>query len=207
MKKISPTIWDDEEIYRLNKCEVEFLLNSRRLFDFGCGERFDQMVVEKMKLSVGLLLHISDVIEYDDSVTENFFNASRVRGVENFYAIPTGYCHDKRNEEAMEVLLYEPPLLGKISSEFKFFSKIRGGQIGIYSRSHYLFSACLNFAFLDVDGEYSLILGDRKFVENVAGINSWKILDERVDISGRVRKKLDAARYAYGYQDVRGDDA
>ena len=200
MGKASPVICDDEDVYILDKCEAEFLLNARRLFDFGFGARFDDVVVRKMKYSVGLLLHTAEVVQYDDSVIENFFDAVEKRGVDFLYAIPTGYRHDKNNEESMEVCDYQPPLLGKIRARFEWFSKIRGGQIGIYSRSVYFFSRCLNFSFLDVDGQYSLIMGSCEFVDEVVGKDSWNVLDGRNGIVKHVELRLREARIAYGYE-------
>ncbi|MFM0434367.1 hypothetical protein PQQ75_35565 [Paraburkholderia aspalathi] len=199
MTKTSPYLWGDEGIYDLDGCEIEFLLNSRKLFDFGFGIRFDEIIVKKMGFSVGLLLHTANVVQFDDSVTERFFEVAKRRGVDFFYAIPTGYRHDKCNLESMEVALYDPPLLGKIPAEFEWFSKVRGGQIGIYSRSHYLFSGCLNFSLLDVDGEYTLIMGDDNFVREVTGDGSWRDLDKSDNISEHIGEKLKGARLAYGY--------
>jgi hypothetical protein len=205
MSKISPVLLDDESVYKLGSDEVELLLNSRRLFDFGFGSWFDASVVKKMNLCVGLLLHTTEVIQFDDSITERYFDRVRDRGVQFLYAIPTGYLHNKGNSECMEVSDYHPPLLGKIPASFRWFSKIRGGQIGLYSRSHYLFSSCLSYAFLDVDGKYSLILGDDEFVRSVVGIGSWDILDRRTDISPDTLKKLNEARVAYGYKSLKTD--
>jgi hypothetical protein len=199
MSKISPVLVGDESIYNLSRCEVELLLNSRKLFDFGYGRHFDASVVKKLGLCVGLLLHTTEVVQFDDSTTEMYFDKVRERGIQFLYAIPTGYLHDKENSKCMEVSDYNPPLLGKIPARFGWFSKIRGGQIGLYSRSHYLFSGCLNYAFLDVDGEYSLILGDEEFVHSVVGATSWDVLDQRSDISSKRLEKLNEARIAYGY--------
>jgi hypothetical protein len=199
MSKISPVLLDDENIYDLSSCEVELLLNSRKLFDFGYGRYFDASVVKRLRLCVGLLLHTTEVVQFDDSTTEMYFDRVRERGIHFLYAIPTGYPHSEENSECMEVSDYEPPLLGKIPAGFGWFSKIRGGQIGLYSRSHYLFSSCLNYAFLDVDGEYSLILGDEEFVHSIVGATSWDVLDQRSDVASKTREKLNEARVAYGY--------
>jgi hypothetical protein len=199
MTKVSPVLLGDESIYKLNPDEAELLLNSRKLFDFDFGKRFDEKIIKKLNLCVGLLLHTTEVVEFDDSTTERYFNKVREKGVQFLYAIPTGYPHHNENSKCMELSNYEPPLLGKIPAKFGWFSKVRGSQIGLYSRSLYLFSVCLSYAFLDVDGEYSLLMGDDEFVHSVVGAKSWDILDQRSDISPKTFQKLNEARFAYGY--------
>lgn len=199
MKKRSPIILDDDDIYNLTSEEVQFVLNARRVFDYGFGERFDEIIVKKMNLDVGLLLHTEDVSLFDDSVLERFFFEGKRRGVRHLYAIATGYSHNTRNIDSMEVNLYDPPLVGKIESDFRDLSRIRGGKIGIYSGSHYMISACMGFGLLDINGEYTLILGDVDFVKSVVGVGSWDVLDATTDFSPIVLKKLTDAKRAYGY--------
>lgn len=176
MKKYSPVFDDDSDIYFVSKNEINFALNARKLLDFSCGERFNEKSIKLLNVSVGFYGHSVVGSTDDDLVLEKFFLCLKNSGVNHLYAIPTGYCHSSENERAMEVVDYDPPLIAKIKPTYEQFGKIRGGQIGLYAQRSYLFSPCLGYALLDLNGHYSLIMGPKSFVENVLGAtieDSW----------------------------------
>jgi hypothetical protein len=198
LTKKSPFLFGGDSIYQVTSSEVEFVLNCRRLFDFGCGRRFDEHVVKKLKFEVGLQIHTEQVVLCDDAVTENFFRLARAQGNEYLFAVPTGYDHHNDNQSSMEKLIFEPPLIGKIESMFSSFGKVRGSQIGLYSNSLYLFAPSLDCAMLDVDGKYSLFMGSHEFILGVVGENSWDALREP-RFSRDIYMDLVLARDLYGY--------
>lgn len=133
---------------------------------------------------------------------ESFFRQLALARVENLYAIPTGYEYACNPDAAMEILDFDPPLLGSIKPTIDDFSRVRGGQIGLYSGSHFLFSPCLNFSLLDVNGQYTMILGPRRFVDSVFGTAvsaTWSEINPNLDIESSVLTKLLDAKTAYGY--------
>lgn len=181
MTKINPILTDDAYIYRGSHLDAIFSLNARFLFDKNFGQRFDEQVIRRLNLKVGLLVHTADVADWDDHVLESFFQCLNDCQVNRLHAIPTGYHYASDKEVSVELNDFSPSLIGIIEPNIFDFSKIRGGQIGIYSGSHMLFSPCLNYAFLDVNGAYSMILGPEKFVEKVLGIawnDSWISIQE-----------------------------
>lgn len=204
MKKSSPWLHDDADIYLTSTCDVNFALNARKLFDHEFGRGFNHSTVARLKASVGLFRHSTDVSSFDDSVLENFFLLLKNSGIDNLYAIPTGYHHSADNEKSMEVKDYDPPLIGKIIPQFEQYSKIRGGQIGIFSGRHYLFSPCLNYAMLDVNGYYSLIMGPREEIQKILGItieDSWAPVWSEGSVDPFVAKELREAAAAFSAND------
>lgn len=208
MKKHSPLVHDDAEIFLVQQQEIEFALNARKIFDYGFGARFNENVANSLNASVGLFHHTAAVSIGDDSLLERFFSALTGAGVADVYAIPTGYFHAVENENSMEVIEYEPPLIGRIKPTLQEFSKVRGGMIGLYSGRHYLFSRCLGYALLDVNGYYSLILGPKAFVQGVLGVsieNSWAPVWKEGVIDPAVIEGLREAFIAYSYGKASGD--
>lgn len=192
----------DSDIYGASPSVVSLALNARRLFDCNYGARFDENTVGRLGAVVGLLFHSAQVAEWDDSVLESFFRQLALARVEKLSAIPTGYEYARDLDAAMEVLEFEPPLVGSINLTIDDFSKVRGGQIGLYSGSHFLFSPCLNFSLLDVNGQYTMILGPRRFVDSVFGSAveaTWSEINPNFDIESSVLAKLLDAKSAYGY--------
>lgn len=198
MKKKCPVIFADEDLYTADAHEVELVLNLRKIFDYGCGVRFDERVIAKLGLHVGVLLHTTDVMVSDDSVLERFFYGLRAREYDQMYAVPTRYEHAKNNRDAMEICQFEPSLVGKIGANFQSFGLLRGSQVGLFSGAMYLFSASADFGLLDVDGEYTLIFGEEAFVDEIVGSRSWDTLD-KTNVDSRVISILAEARVAYGY--------
>ncbi|UVH59304.1 hypothetical protein NWF24_07795 [Variovorax paradoxus] len=175
----------DSDIYGASPSVVSLALNARRLFDSNYGARFDENTVVRLGAVVGLLFHSAQGAEWDDSVLESFFRQLALVRVEKLYAIPTGYEYARDPDAAMEILDFEPPLLGSINPTIDDFSKVRGGQIGLYSGSHFLFSPCLNFSLLDVNGQYTMILGPRRFVDSIFGSAveaTWSEINPNFDI-------------------------
>jgi hypothetical protein len=208
MKKNSPLVSDDAEIFFVHQHEIEFTLNARKIFDRGFGVRFNESVVSSLNASVGFFHHTADVSVDDDSLLERFFSALIDAGVAGIYAIPTGYPHAIDNENSMEIVEYEPPLIGKINPTLQQFSKVRGGMIGLYSGRHYLFSSCLGYALLDVNGYYSLILGPKDFVQKVLGVSiedSWASVWKEGVIDPSVIEGLREAFTAYSCNEAPGN--
>ncbi|MET3394490.1 hypothetical protein ABIC33_005164 [Variovorax sp. 1140] len=196
------TIPGDSDIYGASPSVVSLVLNARRLFDCNYGARFDENNVVRLGAVVGLLFHSAQVAEWDDSVLESFFRQLTLACVEKLYAIPTGYEYARDSDAAMEILDFEPPLLGSISPTIDDFSKVRSGQIGLYSGSHFLFSPCLNYSLLDVNGQYTMILGPRRFVDSVFGSTvsaTWSEINPNSGIESSILSKLLDAKTAYGY--------
>jgi hypothetical protein len=203
MTKKHPSLCtEDSHIYDVTPSVISLALNARRLLDYGYGSRFDENAVQRLGAVVGLLLHTAEVAEYDDRVLESFFEQLTRLAVEKMYAIPTGYEYANDLESASEILEFDPPMIGAIQPSFDEFSRIRGGQIGLYSNSHLLFSPCLNFALLDVNGWYTMILGPRGFVDGLfgaAGAATWRDISQNSEVEHSVLTKLLRAKSAYGY--------
>lgn len=192
----------DSDIYGASPSVLSLVLNARRLFDCNYGARFDENTVARLGAVVGLLFHNARVAEWDDSVLESFFRQLTLIRVEKLYAIPTGYEYERDSYAAMEILDFKPPLLGSINPTIDDFSKVRGGQIGLYSGSCFLFSPCLNFSLLDVNGQYTMILGPRRFVDSVFGSTvsaTWSEINPNSDIEPSILSKLLDAKTAYDY--------
>jgi hypothetical protein len=192
----------DSDIYGASPSVVSLALNARRLFDCNYGARFDENTAVRLGAVIGLLFHRARVAAWDDSVLQSFFRQLALARIEKLYAIPTGYEYARDPDMAMEILDFEPPLLGSINPTIDDFSKVRGGQIGLYSGSHFLFSPCLNFSLLDVNGQYTMILGQRRFVESVFGSAveaTWSEINPNLNIESSVLAKLLDAKTAYGY--------
>ncbi len=202
MNRTSPILGDDADIYSASAVEVNFALNARKLLDGHFGERFDEAHVKNANLVVGLFLHTNCEVRDDDEIFENFFSMLRKQGVNTLFSLPTGYPYADSNAEAMEVVNYDPPLIGKISPEFEGFAKIRGGQIGLYSSQCHIFAPALDYALLDWNGGYSLFLGPGDFVEAVIETSiekSWVPIANGDQIDERFLLPLRRAMRAYGY--------
>ena len=105
----------DSDIYGASPSAVSLVLNARRLCDCNYGVRFDENAVVWLGAVVGLLIHSAQVADWDDSVLESFFRQLTLARVEKLYAIPTGYEYARDSDAAMEMLDFEPPLLGAIN--------------------------------------------------------------------------------------------
>lgn len=201
MTKVSPIIFNDKNLYLSTDEEVNFTLNARRIFDCNFGSYFDSYFAKKSGFEVGFIKHTSDD-DGDEEVIKKFFLMLRNMNVNTIYSLPTGYKHDQKNIDSIELTEFKPPLIGKCSPTYENFSKIRGGQIGLYAERFYTFSACLTYSMLDSNGEFTLFLGPRIFVEELLGMSiekSWDSVRKLNKVNESILPTLKNAMNAYNY--------
>lgn len=201
----SPPFWNDDAdafIYKCNQNEIDFSLNMRKLSDTDFKGIFNKFFVKSLSLDVAFFDHNKENNEEDDTVRQRYFSILNKSGVDVMYGIPACYKYDKTNSLTDEIVCYSPALIGRIISSFDQYTVINRGLIRNFSGSYYLFSPCLTYAKLVVEGEYSLMMGPRIFLESVLQQtveDSWSPVRTGKGIDNLLLPNLREALAAYGY--------
>jgi len=83
------------------------------------------------------------------------------------YALPALSEKSETTLIPLELELYDPPLVARISCNYDGFTSARRGLVNIFSNAFYLFAESREFFMLNVEGRYSMLAAPPIFLNKI----------------------------------------
>lgn len=167
MNKSEPWVDDADKknFPALSAKEINSAFGYREMIDADYGKRMNSKYLISHRWDVLLLPH--DNSDCGDAIFTPLFEKLAAEYQGFLYALP---ALSERSETALiplELELYDPPLVAKISCNYDGFISARKGLVNIFSNAFYLFAENREFCMLNVEGRYSMLAAPRKFLNRI----------------------------------------